>query len=65
VNCNFLLDFTYVCLVSVLFGAVFCFNEYFVYLGLCTGFMFVSLNISVAVLIWLPFCVVKSQELEN
>jgi len=27
--------------------------------------MFVSLNISVAVLIWLFFCVVNVQELEN
>ena len=49
----------------MLFGTVFSFDEYFVLLGLCTGFMFVSLNISVAVLIWLPECVVNGQEMEN
>lgn len=59
------MDFAYVCLVFALFGALFCFNVYFVFVDLCTGLMFVSLNISVAVLIWLPFCVVNAQELEN
>jgi hypothetical protein len=46
-------------------GAVFCFSEYFVFLGLCAGFMFVLSSISVAVIIWLPACVVNAQELEN